>query len=172
MATAKGNGCQMAVIEISWAGLRILAYNGIDFDAGVLTNISHDHVSKKLSFHDYSNSKKEIFKNVLRNTKSNKFAVLPKDDKLGRKWFDEMPFDKKISYSANSSAVLKAENVKKFLNGTVFNFSYLGRSFQIKTPLLGSFNVENILAAIGLAFKSGLNRTGDRFCPKIQTTPG
>ena len=68
-----------------------------------------------------------------------------------------MPFDKKISYSANSTAVLKAEKVQRFLNGTVFEFNYLGKVFQIKTPLLGSFNVENILAAMGLAFQVWLD---------------
>jgi UDP-N-acetylmuramoyl-L-alanyl-D-glutamate--2,6-diaminopimelate ligase len=100
-------------------------YEGLKFDAAVLTNISHDHVTKDLSFHQYSNYKKEVFKNVLRYNKTNKFAVLPKDDKLGRERFDEMPFDKKISYSSNSSAVLKAENIQRFLNGTVFDFNYL-----------------------------------------------
>src|SRR3989338_5499051 len=59
----------------------------------------------------YARAKKKLFEYVLKNTKTNKYAVFPKDDPYGRAWFEDMPFDKKISYGVYSSAMLKAENI-------------------------------------------------------------
>lgn len=156
LTTAKNYGCQIAVIEISSAWLKQFAYEGLAFDSGVLTNISRDHVNDNVDFHHYETTKKELFKKIIKNSKNNKFAVFPKDDKMGRKWFDEMPFDKKLNFGINSSAIVRAENIKTFFNGSVFSFDYLGKTFEMKTPLVGTYNINNILAALGVVFEAWL----------------
>jgi len=167
---AKVNGCQVAVIELSASNLARFVYEGLIFDAGVLTNLSHDHLNEDLNFHHYSKTHKEVFLNILRNKKLNKIAILPKDDKAGRQWFDELPFDKKTNYSSTSSAILKAYNVQRFLNGTTFDIDYLWRQLSIRTQLVGLFNVDNILAALGLAFQIGLDPNA--LIPTIESFSG
>ena len=53
--------------------------------------------------------------------------------------------------------MLKAEKITFVPGGTEFIFSYLGKSYQIKTKLVGKFNVYNILAAIGVATDIGIS---------------
>jgi UDP-N-acetylmuramyl-tripeptide synthetase 2 len=73
LSTAKNNGCKVAVLEASSQGLDQQRFAGIDFDMAVLTNITHDHLDYHGSMEAYAESKKLLFKNVLSNTKQNKF---------------------------------------------------------------------------------------------------
>jgi UDP-N-acetylmuramoyl-L-alanyl-D-glutamate--2,6-diaminopimelate ligase len=62
-----------------------------------------------------------------------------------------MAFDKKVSFSLQSSSVLKATKIEEGLEGTYFEFSYLGQKFSGTTQLIGSYNIENILAALAVS---------------------
>ncbi len=157
LSTAKNNGCKVAVLEASSQGLDQQRFAGIDFDMAVLTNITHDHLDYHGSMEAYAESKKLLFKNVLSNTKQNKFWIFPSDDSYGRKWFEEMPFDKKINYSRQASAILKATQVIEYLDHTEFVFSYLWKLYRSSTKLLGAYNVNNVLAAIAVGIELWLD---------------
>lgn len=157
LAISKDSGCKMAVLEVSSHGIDQNRFEGTAFDFAVLTNITHDHLDYHGTMEHYIEAKKKLFTYVLRNSKANKYAVFPADDSVGRKWFDEMAFDKKINYSITSSSMLKAEKITQLKDGTEFVFTYLGKAFTLKTPLVGKFNVYNILAALGVASQIGVN---------------
>ena len=106
-------------------GLEQYRFEGVSFDAAVLTNITEDHLDYHLTMDKYARAKKKLFEYVLKNTKTNKYAVFPKDDPYGRAWFEDMPFDKKISYGVYSSAMLKAENIREDADKTVCTVNYL-----------------------------------------------
>jgi UDP-N-acetylmuramoyl-L-alanyl-D-glutamate--2,6-diaminopimelate ligase len=129
----------------------------VDFDFAVLTNITHDHLDFHGTFERYAKAKEKLFTYVLKNKKQNKYASFPADDKVGRERFEEMPFDKKLNYSIIASSSLKAENVKISPAGTTFSFMYLGKSYDVKTKLVGEFNVYNILAAISVVVQIGVD---------------
>jgi UDP-N-acetylmuramoyl-L-alanyl-D-glutamate--2,6-diaminopimelate ligase len=151
LATAKERGCKIAIIEVSSHGLEQSRFEGIKFDFAVLTNITWEHIDYHGSMEKYAEAKKKLFKYVLTNGKENKYAALSVDDKYGKKRFEEMAFDKKISFSLQSSSVLKATKIEEGLEGTYFEFSYLGQKFSGTTQLIGSYNVENILAALAVS---------------------
>lgn len=67
-----------------------------------------------------------------------------------------MPFDKKLNYSLQASSILKATQIIEHLDHTEFTFSYLGKLYRSSTKLLGSYNISNILAAMGVAIEMGL----------------
>ena len=157
LSTAKNNGCNIAVLETSSQGLDQQRFAGVDFDVAVLTNITHDHLDYHGTMEAYAESKKLLFKNVLSNTKQNKFWIFPSDDSYGRKWFEEMPFDKKINYSRQASAILKATQVIEYLDHTEFVFSYLWKLYRSSTKLLGAYNVNNVLAAIAVGIELWLD---------------
>jgi len=129
----------------------------VEFDFAVLTNITHDHLDFHGTFERYAKAKEKLFNYVLTNKKQNKYAAFPADDKIGRQWFEEMPFDKKLSYSVVASSSLKADNIQISATGTTFSFMYLGKSYDVKTKLLGEFNVYNILAALSVVLQIGVN---------------
>jgi len=59
----------------------------------------------------YTKAKKKLFQYVLENKKETKYGSFPADDRIGREWFDEMAFDKKINFSIHGSSMLRAENI-------------------------------------------------------------
>lgn len=73
LATAKNNGCKVAILEASSQGLDQHRFEGIEFDAAVLLNITHDHLDYHGTMDSYAESKKLLFKNVLNNSKQMKF---------------------------------------------------------------------------------------------------
>lgn len=156
LSTAKNNGCQVAVLEASSQGLDQHRFEGIEFDVAVLINITHEHLDYHGTMDNYAESKKLLFKNVLSNTKQNKFGVFPSDDQYGRKRFEEMPFDKKINFSLQASSILKATQIIEYLDHTEFTFSYLGQLHRCSTKLLGAYNVSNILAAMAVSIQIGI----------------
>jgi len=99
---------------------------------------------------NYARAKKKLFDYVLRNKKSQKFAVFPRDDLYGRKWAEDMPFDKKITYGLYGSSVLQAEQLSEKIDGTSFRVSYLGKEYAVDSPLVGAYNVSNVLAAMAV----------------------
>jgi len=148
LASARDNGCRIAVLEISSWDLARRTFDEIHFDGAILTNLTHDHDDYDKSFLQEERYIKKLFTSVLRNKKNNKFAVFPYDDKIGRKWFQEIPFDKKISFSTHASSILKANKIDQYLDHTDFEFNYLGNQYTANSQLLGRFNVYNILAAL------------------------
>lgn len=157
LSTAKNNGCKIAILETSSQGLDQHRFEGIEFDVAVLTNITHDHLDYHGGMEPYAESKKKLFRNVLSNSKQNKFWIFPADDSYGRKRFEEMPFDKKINYSTQASSILKATQIIEYLDHTEFVFSYLGKLYRSSTKLLWAYNVNNILAAIAVAIQIWLD---------------
>jgi len=157
LATAKDSWCKIAVLEASSHGLNQYRFEGVEFDFAVLTNITHDHLDFHGTFERYAKAKEKLFRYVLSNKKQNKYAAFPADDKIGRQRFEDMPFDKKLSYSVIASSSLKADNIKISTEGTTFSFNYLGKSYDVKTKLVGEFNVYNILAALSVVLQMGVN---------------
>ena len=84
----------------------------MEFDFAVLTNITHDHLDFHGTMERYTKAKEKLFRYVLENKKQNKYAAFPADDKVGRQRFEDMPFDKKLSYSIIASSSLKADNIQ------------------------------------------------------------
>lgn len=104
----------------------------------------------------YTKAKEKLFRYVIENKKQNKYAAFNADDKIGRKRYDDMPFDKKLNFSVVASSNLKAENIKISPTGTTFSFSYLGKLYDVTTKLVGEFNVYNILAALSVVLQIGV----------------
>jgi len=157
LTTAKESWCKIAVLEASSHGLDQFRFEGIEFDFAVLTNITHDHLDFHGTFERYAKAKEKLFRYVLDNKKQNKYAAFPADDKIGRQRFERMPFDKKMNYSIVAASGLRAENIQILATGTIFSFMYLGKSYEIKTKLLGEFNVYNILAALSVVLQIGVH---------------
>ena len=157
LAMAKDSWCKIAVLETSSHGLDQYRFEGVEFDFGVLTNITLDHLDYHGDMDSYIQAKKKLFDYVIKNTKKNKYASFPMDDKVGRQRFDEMPFDKKIGRSITGSSSLRAEKINEKTDWTDFTVSYLGKDYPVASRLLWSFNVYNILAALSVAVQIGVS---------------
>ncbi|MBS8121617.1 UDP-N-acetylmuramoyl-L-alanyl-D-glutamate--2,6-diaminopimelate ligase [Candidatus Vampirococcus lugosii] len=156
LAYAKEKGCKYAVLEVSSHGLDQYRFEGVEFDMGILTNITPEHLDYHGDFETYVETKKKLFDSILLNSKNEKLAVLPKDDRTGRIWYEDIGFDKSIDFSINTNAGIKANNIELNFDKTSFEVFYLGKTYPVSVSLLGKFNVYNILASFSAGLISGI----------------
>jgi UDP-N-acetylmuramoyl-L-alanyl-D-glutamate--2,6-diaminopimelate ligase len=121
------------------------------FDIAVFTNLSRDHLDYHGSMASYGESKKQIF-----STESNQIAVVNFDDKQAQKWLGNWPEQQTLwLYSRENNITthkqfVMAEDIKHHSHGVSFILtSHLG-NIEITSPLLGDFNIDNLLAAISV----------------------
>lgn len=157
LAQAKDKGCKIAVLEVASHGLQQQRFFGIDFDMGVLTNITAEHLDYHKTMDEYAETKKNLFTSILGNSKINKLAVFPKDDKYGKKRSEELIFEKMMTYSLIGSGSLKADNIRSSLHDTQCTITSMGQEYQAHFPLVGDYNVANVLAALSAGLLVGLD---------------
>lgn len=167
---AQDSGCQYVILEVASHALHQHRFEGIDFDMAVLTNITPEHLDYHKTMEDYANTKKMLFTQVMKNKKASKLAVLPKDDDYGRKWVDELYFDKMLTYSVNTSSMIRGENITLGQNHTSFTFNYLGKETPVTMELPGTYNVLNALAATAAGLLLGIEQ--EKIAASLHNFPG
>ena len=138
-------GCKYAVMEVSSQGLKLDRVAGIEFDYGIFTNLSPDHIgpNEHDSFEEYTECKSLLFRQC-------KTAVVNADDKYVNEVLKGHTCSVK-TYSVEKSADLKAEDIE-FINqdgnlGMKFKTKgILNENVTIYTP--GVFSVYNSLVTI------------------------
>lgn len=148
LAEAKSRECKIAVLEVASHGIEQQRYYGIDFDMAILTNITEEHLDYHKTMEDYANTKKKLFTSVLNSPKPNKLAILPKDDKFGKWWIDELGFDRMMTYGIIGSGTLKADNIVSTHTSTTCDIIYMDQRHPATIPMVWIHNVYNTLAAL------------------------
>lgn len=148
LSYAKSKGCKYAVLEVSSHWIDQYRFEWVEFDMWILTNITPEHLDYHWSFENYVDTKKKLFTWILKNTKDEKLAVLPKDDKNWRNWYEEIWFDRAVDYSILTNAAIKWDQIELSANSTNFVFNYLWKAYNVSLPLIWKFNVYNALAAM------------------------
>lgn len=135
-------GIEYAIIEVTSHGLDQGRVYGINFDIGVLTNVTKEHLDYHKTFSQYRKAKFRLFEH------SNRW-VLNKDDKTFTLLAKSVGDRKLITYSQNSGADLsgKTEDME---NGLMhYCIKEDGRLYKGTISLMGEYNLYNILAAVG-----------------------
>ena len=146
-------GCRRAVIEVSSHSLELKRVHGLEFRVAVFTNLTRDHLDFHGDMDAYFAAKRLLFERHLR---PDGHAIVNLDDdrageivraSRGRAW----------TYSlADPGADLLAEDVRLSLEGTRFRARTPKGPLEIESALVGSFNVQNCLAALGAGLALGL----------------
>jgi UDP-N-acetylmuramoyl-L-alanyl-D-glutamate--2,6-diaminopimelate ligase len=156
--------CTDCVMEVSSHALELSRVADLDFNVGVFTNITSDHLDFHSTFENYLSAKKIFFDQLSKESR----VVFNKDDQN----YETLLKDCKasaVSYSLGNSADLEIQNVNYTLDGTSFNIIYKENSYEVKTKLIGQFNAYNATAAIGAALSSGI--TIEKSIDGIYNTP-
>lgn len=157
LAKAKTAWCKIAIMEVASHGIDQHRYDGIDFDMAILTNITEEHLDYHKTMEEYASCKKKLFTSVLSNTKPNKLAILPKDDKYGKRWIEELWFERITTYGILGGGTIKAENINYFADHTTFDIISMGQTYPLTLPMVGIHNVYNALAAVSAGLIVGLD---------------
>lgn len=165
-------GCTHAVLEVSSHGLQQYRFKHIPFQVAVLTNITAEHLDYHRNIDQYAASKQKLFR-ILQDQGKKWVAILPLDDQYGKRWSQYMHFGTIIGYGFGGSANLNASMIKEHEQNTDFMVNYMGKSQHVNSPLVGRFNVQNVLAAFGAWLGAGLSLDNMiASLPTYQHSPG
>jgi len=153
-------GCVALAIEASSIGLEQGRMNGMHIDVAVFTNLTRDH----LDFHGDMESY-EAAKTTLFAWPDLKAAVLNLDDEAGVRLahYCQTRGTRVIGYTLNESGpthlfpVLLATGLRNYQGGTSFQVDSPFGSGQVKSKMIGRFNVSNVLAVLATLLSHGLS---------------
>jgi UDP-N-acetylmuramoyl-L-alanyl-D-glutamate--2,6-diaminopimelate ligase len=169
MAQMRDAGCRQAVMEVSSHGLDQQRVLGLQFAAAVFTNLTRDHLDYHQTLEAYFSVKTRLFTG--RTGVAPKVAVVNLDDPYGEKLLTLIPAGvKTVTYGESPSALVRAENVALNFKNTTFRLVWPGGTLELDSPLIGRYNVSNLLAAIATAW--GLGRDPVVFLAKLRAFGG
>ena len=160
-------GGQYLTMEVSSHGLALGRAHAIPFETAVFTNFTQDHLDFHGSLDEYFQAKCHLFSE--QRATPPKSVVLNADDSA----VSRTPVDRTstvIRFGLNDTADLRARDVQSTLPGATdaeseaspsglrFDVEWQGKWQKLTSPLLGEFNVHNLLAAYGAALAMGISR--------------
>lgn len=144
-------GLTHVILEATSHGLAQYRVEACDFDIGVVTNITHEHLDFHGTYEDYRAAKAKLFDYLESSAKKStgpiRTAVLNRDDS-SYDFLAQRIEVRKISYGFHREADIRAEHVSQNLVGLTFDLVMQGERYRIDTNLVGLYNVSNCLAAI------------------------
>lgn len=157
LAEVRAAGAAHAVVEASSHGLDQGRLAGVEFRAAAFTNLSRDHLDYHGDLERYGAAKARLF-----HTPSVAVAVVNLDDAVGRRIAAELPAGVELwgfSTSGDTSARLRAR-VATTAAGLALDLDTHWGTGRLELPLIGSFQGDNLLAALGLMLAADLDWSG------------
>lgn len=158
------DACEFCFMEVSSHGVHQKRTEGLRFEGGVFTNLSHDHLDYHNSFAEYRDVKKSFFDNLSKDA----FAITNVDDKNGLVMLQNTKA-RKLSYALKSYADYKAQILENQLSGLLLKIN----DNEVWVKLIGSFNAYNLLAIYGVAVELGIEKMEAlRFLSELESVSG
>lgn len=142
-------GCEFCFMEVSSHGIHQKRTEGLHFEGGIFTNLSHDHLDYHSTFAEYRDVKKAFFDGLSKSA----FAITNVDDKNGSVMLQNTKA-KKISYAIKSYADYKVQILENQFTGLLLKIN----NNEVWTKLIGSFNAYNLLAIFATAVELGIEQ--------------
>ena len=150
-------GGRYAVVEASSIGLAMHRVDQCEFDVGVFTNLSPDHLDFHGSMAEYRDAKAILFRMLGTSAEKEfgKAAILNADDSVSAdiRSVSIVPI---ITYGVRSPADITGSGITQSGFGTQFKAKMFGEEIDVAMSLLGDYNVSNCLAAAATAVSQGV----------------
>jgi UDP-N-acetylmuramoyl-L-alanyl-D-glutamate--2,6-diaminopimelate ligase len=153
LSLALAAGCQVALMEVSSHALDQGRAKGCPFEVAIFTNLTQDHLDYHLDMESYFQAKALLFGAEYLKGR----GIINSDDEYGQRLIAGLPKEKVWSYSAKGTADLWAENLTYSPTGVsgILHTPLGDRPFS--SPLVGDYNLANVLAAVGGALHLGID---------------
>lgn len=142
-------GVEFCFMEVSSHGIHQNRTEGLCFEGGIFTNLSHDHLDYHETFAEYRDVKKSFFDKLPPKA----FALVNIDDKNGLVMLQNTSA-KKYTYALKTYADYKSHILENQFGGLLLKIN----ESEVWTRLIGSFNAYNLLAIYGAAELLGLEK--------------
>jgi len=151
IAGAYEMGVRKAILEVSSIGLEQSRVSGIDFDYALFMNITRDHLDYHKNFENYRSAKARFFEDL----EEDKIALINADDP-NAPYFIKNAHSKVITYGFKIGNI-KGQLLQNSEKGFNLKIEGLERSLEVCSPLVGSFNAWNVLAAVSVGLLESLS---------------
>jgi UDP-N-acetylmuramoyl-L-alanyl-D-glutamate--2,6-diaminopimelate ligase len=139
-------GCEYAFMEVSSHSVEQRRIAGLEFDGGIFTNITRDHIDYHLTFENYLKAKKRFFDELPADT----FALTNVDDKNGLVMLQNSKANK-YTYSLRTMADFKTRILEHGFDGMLLDMN----DKEVNVSFIGKFNASNLTAVFGTAVLLG-----------------
>ena len=141
-------GCTFAAMEVSSHSAAQHRIAGLDFDGGVFTNLTRDHLDYHGTVANYLKAKQSFFDGL----KPEAFALTNLDDRNGPIMLQNTRA-KRFAYSLRSDADFRGKVVEDRLGGMLLSLN----GVEVETMFVGRFNAANLTAVYGAACLLGVD---------------
>jgi UDP-N-acetylmuramoyl-L-alanyl-D-glutamate--2,6-diaminopimelate ligase len=152
-------GCRAAAMEVSSHALAQDRTRGLEWNVAIFTNLTQDHLDFHGTMESYFESKSKLFSQLGQQQKKRKpVAVVNIDDRYGEQLLQRI--GKKvavITYGMGARADFRASNYRVEFGGTSYQLDARSKSYLVRLPLIGRFNVLNSVAALAAANALGVD---------------
>jgi UDP-N-acetylmuramoyl-L-alanyl-D-glutamate--2,6-diaminopimelate ligase len=159
LAQIANAGCRAAAMEVSSHALAQDRTRGLEWNVAVFTNLTQDHLDFHGTMENYFEAKAELFAGLAgQKQKTKPIAIVNIDDRFGQQLLDRI--DKNVSvvtYGIGVRADFRASNYRAELTGTSYQLDARGKSYLVRLPLIGRFNITNSVAALAASDALGIN---------------
>ena len=165
-------GAEFASIEASSHGLEQGRLNGCDIEIAAYSNLSRDHLDYHGTLEAYAEAKSRLFK-----FESLKVAIINLDDAHAQVMIEaaqaNLAQPKVLTYSLSQAADYQVQDIQYQISGAEFKLITAQGTFTVQSPLLGHFNIENLVASLVVAEQAGFDLANlIETVPKLKGAPG
>ncbi|NJL49008.1 MAG: UDP-N-acetylmuramoyl-L-alanyl-D-glutamate--2,6-diaminopimelate ligase [Leptolyngbyaceae cyanobacterium SM2_5_2] len=170
LTVARAAGCRYAVLEVSSHALAQKRVWGCPFEVAVFTNLTQDHLDYHRDMEDYFNAKALLFSDRYLTGR----AIVNVDTPYGERLLAQLGADRTWAYSTQRvEADLHTSDLTYQANGVTGYLKTPAGTVPFTSPLVGQFNLENLLAAVGAALHLGVSlETIAAALPQFGGVPG
>jgi UDP-N-acetylmuramoyl-L-alanyl-D-glutamate--2,6-diaminopimelate ligase len=170
LAQMRDAGCREAVMEVSSHGIDQRRVLGLGFAAAVFTNLTQDHLDYHGTLEAYFQVKARLFTGGAGPVPP--VAVINADDAHGRRLAAIIPLreSRVITFGESPDADVRADEIELGFKETTFTLVWPEGRARVRSPLLGRYNVANVLAAAAAAY--GLGHNPHAFLARLSLFPG
>lgn len=149
MAKMVEAGCTYCFMEVSSHAVDQDRISGIEFDGGIFTNLTHDHLDYHKTFAEYLKAKKKFFDELPESA----FALTNADDKNGMVMLQNTRAIKQ-TYSLRSLANFHCQIIEKHFDGMLLSV----KGQEVWVHFTGVFNASNLMAVMGASMLLGVSQ--------------
>src|SRR5438094_3802945 len=159
LAQIANAGCKAAAMEVSSHALAQERTRGIEWNVAVFTNLTQDHLDFHGTMASYFEAKAKLFTQLgAQQKKRTPVAIVNINDRYGEQLLNKIDKNVRIiTYGRSIRADFRASNPRVEFSGTSYQLDARGKSYLVRVPLIGTFNVSNSAAALAATNALGIN---------------
>lgn len=132
-----------------WAQYRV---DACEFDIGVVTNITHEHMDEHGSYENYRAAKARLFESLEKTSEkpqgNPRLGVINRDDVKSFDFLNKLIKVNKLNYGLGDGANVRALDIRYSPSGIQFTAKSKDFEIPVSSKLVGAYNVSNCLAAL------------------------